>query len=293
MRTVFIFSGIVVLLLFQSCAVKKLTTGGEAAYQKGNYEGALHALEQVIEKREATGNKAKPAIYYKAGMSAFKLDKFKKARQYLESAEREGYASPGLYSSLANIYHRIDNLSKEITVLEKYHEKYPGGKYIDTINTRLFETYVESENWHLAHDLWPAIESQAMANVYLLEGYLKTTWNLENNDGLCDELAAQILEMDPENITALEWNANKYFWLAENMYVEEMKAYKNNRTRSQYKKLLKAWDKIWPYFRKSRDYYKKLYYIHPDPMYAEYLENIYNRMDKPNKAAFWRNKTME
>jgi hypothetical protein len=152
---------------------------------------------------------------------------------------------------------------------------------------------VESENWHLAHDLWPAIESQAMANVYLLEGYLNTTWNLENNDGLCDELAAQILEMDPENITALEWNANKYFWLAENMYVEEMKAYKNNRTRSQYKKLLKAWDKIWPYFRKSRDYYKKLYYIHPDPMYAEYLENIYNRMDKPNKAAFWRNKTME
>jgi hypothetical protein len=71
------------------------------------------------------------------------------------------------------------------------------------------------------------------------------------------------------------------------MYVREMKAYKNNRTTSQYKKLLKAWDQVWPLFRKSRDYFKKLYYIKADTQYAKYLRNIYTRMDQKDKAAFW------
>ena len=281
--------GLVVVILLQSCAVKKLTTEGEAAYMEGNYTSALDALGEVIEKRENAGKKAQAEIYYMAGISAYELGNFQEAREYLEAAEREGYSSPDLFASLASIYQQVDNLSKEITALESYKAKFPGGENIDTITTRLFETYVESENWKLAYDLWTVIEDQAMTDVGLMEGYLKTNKQLENNK-ISDEMAVKILEMDPENITALQWNANKYFWMAENMYVTEMKAYKNNRTRSQYKKLLKAWDKIWPYFRQSRDYYKKLYYIQPDPMYAEYLETIYKRMDKPDKVAFWREK---
>jgi hypothetical protein len=278
--------GILMIFLLHACATQKLTKEGEANFEKGNYEAALSNLSQVISKQESRGKEAEPRVYYHAGMAAMKLGKTAKAREYLETAEYLEYPSPKLYSTLSSIYKKIDNLSKEIIALEDYHEKFPQGDQIDSINIRLFETYVQSENWQKAVDLWPAIESQAQSEVDLLAGYLTANKNLENNE-LCDKLAGEILEMDPDNITALEWYAKKYYHKANNLYESQMKAYKNNRTRSQYKKLMKAWKRIWPDFRKSRDYFKKLYSLNPSSEYAEFLGNIYTRMDKKKKAAYW------
>lgn len=284
-----ILPGIIVILSVYSCATKKLVQEGNAAYQAGNYASALASLEQVIEKRESMGGKAAAKIYYKAGMAALELEKQAKGREYLETASNLEYSSPELYASLAKIYRNIDNLSKEITALENYYKKFPEGERIDTITTRLFETYVESENWEPAYNLWPKIDSDAQSDTGLLTGYLIVNKNLENDDA-CDELANRILKMDPDNIPALEWNAFKYFWQAENRYLKEMKAYEENRTRSQYNKLLKAWDIMFANYRKARDLLKKLYYTKPDPEYARYLETIYIRMDEDDKAAFWRAK---
>ena len=281
-----------ITLIITSCATTQLIEQGEKAYEQENYSETLQALEQVIESKEKRGRNAKGTVYFKAGKSALKLEQIDKARIYLESAEQNEYESPELYASLAKVYKIIDNLSKEIIALEDYHDNYPQGEKIDEISVRLFETYVESENWDLAVDLWPQIVEQAQSDADLLAGYLIVNKNLENYK-TCDNLALQIFELDDENIIALEWYGEKFFREAEELYVSEMKAYKNNRTTSQYKRLLKALDKVYPAFRKARDYFLKLYRINPKPEYANYLGNIYTRLGEEQKANYYYNKANE
>lgn len=275
-----------IALFVTSCATSKLIEEGNVAYQAESYETALNKYDQVIESKESVGKKAKAPVYVNAGIAALELEQTDKARKYLESAKGLQYSSPKLYESLAHVYKIIDNLSKEITALETYHKKYPNGESIETINERLLETYVESENWNYAVDLWPSIENQAQTNVNMLANYLIVNKNLENT-AKCEELAKKIYEIEPDNIVFLEYYAEKYFWEAENLYTTEMNAYKKHRTNSQYKKLLKALDQVWPNYQKSRDLYLKLYKIDPKPEYAEYLGNIYTRYKDEKKAAYY------
>ena len=285
-----LIQGLIFILLIQSCAsslnTTKLSDDVEAAYQAGNYEAVLQSLDPIIESRESKGKKAKALVYVKAGISALELKQDDKARKYLESAKELGYSSPEMYASLAKVYKNIDNLSKEITALEQYREKFPQGEKINKITNRLLATYVESKNWDLGIDLWNNIETSAQSDPNLLGNYLLINNGLGNQEK-CDQLAKQILKLEANNITALEYYAEKYFWKAENLYVSEMNAYKKKRTASQYKKLLKALDKVWPNFKKSRDYFLKLYKIDPKPEYAKYLGNIYTRYDDKQKAAYY------
>ena len=274
------------IIIIQSCAVTRLADEGQLAYEGENYEAALASWDQIIESAENKGKKTKAPIYFKSGISALKLDQIDKAQKYLESAKGVGYSSPELYVSLTKIYKTIDNLSKEITALEIYREKYPQGNEINDISARLLETYAESENWDLGVTLWSEIEEQAHSDIRMLASYLIINKNL-NNTSTSDKLAQQIIKLDANNVTALEYYAEKYFWIAENLYVTEMKAYKNKKTSSQYKRLLKALEKIWPNFKKSRNYFLKLYKIDPKPEYAKYLGNIYTRYDDKKKAAYY------
>lgn len=284
-----ILNGVLIILIMSSCAMQKLTEEGKTAYQANNYEAALNAWDQVIEKHENRGNKAEATLYYKAGLAAKKLGQTSKARKYLETAENMEFSSPELYIALSEIYKTIDNLSKEIIALEDYHEKYPQGEKIDTITIRLFKTYVQSENWKQALDIWPEIEDQAQSDVDLLTGYLIVNKNLKN-EKVSKKLADKILKQQPNNITALEWYAKSYFWKAEKLYVKEMRAYKNNRTISQYRKVLKALDEVYPTFEKSRNVFLKLYKLDPKPKYAEFLGKIYTRLGEKKKARYYYNK---
>jgi len=281
-----IIPGLIIILIINSCATKQLTDEGNTAYKEGDFKSALNAWDQVIETHESRGKKAEAVVYYKAGLAAKKLEQINKAREYLETAEILEFSSPELYASLAEIYKTIDNLSKEIIALEDYHEKYPQGEKIDTITTRLFGTYVQSENWEPAVDIWPEIEENAQNNIDLLTGYLIVNKNLEN-EKVSKKLADKILRQQPNNITALEWYAKSYFWKAENLYVKEMTAYKNNRTTSQYRRLLKKLDEVYPTFEKSRDYFLKLYKLDPKPQYAKFLGNIYSRLQNEEKADYY------
>lgn len=276
----------ILTIFLQSCASTKISEEGNASFNSKNYEEALKSYEQIIESKESTGKKAKAPVYVNAGISALELEQTDKARKYLETAKELQYSSPEMYESLAKVYRIIDNLSKEITALETYSEKFPQGVNINNINQRLLETYVESENWDLGIKLWSKVETQAQSNVNMLASYLIINKNLNNSEE-CDKLAKQITKIDADNISVLEYYAEKYFWKAENLYTSEMKAYKDHRTSSQYKKLLKALDEVWPDFQKSRDYYLKLYKIDPKPEYAKYLANIYTRYDDKQKAAYY------
>ena len=134
---------LIIILIFQSCASTssstKSTDDAETAFQSGNYKLALTTWEKTILSRESKSKKAKAPIYVGAGRCALELEQIDKSRKYLETARSLEFSSPKLYSSLAKVYKNIDNLSKEITALEIYHEKYPDGKEIDDIKSRLFE----------------------------------------------------------------------------------------------------------------------------------------------------------
>lgn len=277
-----------IILILQSCSSLNSTKSseGDAFYQSENYEAALNYWEQIIESK---GSRTKAHVYVGAGKSALALDQVDNARYYLEQAKSSGYSSPEMYDALAKVYRIVDNLSKEITALEMYSEKYPQGENINPIRARLLETYVESENWELGVALWPSIEPHSQTNVNVLASYLIINKNLENHT-VCEELAKQILKLETNNITVLEYYAEKYFWLAENLYVTEMNAYKKKKTNSQYKKLLKALDAVWPNYKKSRDYYLKLYKLDPKKEYAKYLGMIYTRYDDKQKAAYYNKK---
>lgn len=289
MRFTSIIQVMFIFLIIQGCVTQQLTNEGQSAYKEGNYEKALQAYDQVIEKYKKQGETAEAAVYYKAGMAAWKLDQSEKALKYLERAEYLEYPSPKLYLTLAEISDSIDNLSKKLEALENYHKKYAGGKRIDSINIRLFETYVESENWKKAVNLWPEIKKQAQSDVNLLTGYLTANNNLENQK-VANRMAEKILKLEPTNKKALKWLGKKYFWKAEDTYVKEMSAYKNNRTTSQYDRLLEKLDEVYPTFEKARDYFLKLYKLEPKPKYAEFLGKIYKRLQEEDKAEYYFNK---
>jgi tetratricopeptide (TPR) repeat protein len=180
----------------------------------------------------------------------------------------------------------IDNLSKEITNLEEYIEKHPNGAELPEIHKYLFLAYVKSTNWDAANTIWPKVDQEAQKTIDYLNGYLTVCSKLglvEQRDGA----ALQILKIDKNNVSALEVLAEKYFWLAENRYQTEMKAYNSNRTNKQYSILLKALDTINENFKVSRDYYLRLWEIEKNPKYATYLGNIYSRFDNKDRADYF------
>ena len=226
------------------------------------------------------------SLYYKAGKAAFQLDQKRKARQYYEWADDGGYSSPDMYLWLSKKYHEIDNLTLEIEALENYHKDYPTGEKIDSINVRLFETFVESEQWNKAGGLWPEVPEQPKSELKMKKAWFKVNKALGNDDQ-CNKLADQILEKEPDNLAALEWNAIRYYKKADDIYVRLMNAYDKERNRENYNKLMDAWDGIWADYKKAREYFERLYKLNPKPQYATYIGHIYKRNDKHQKAEYW------
>ena len=281
-----IIISLIALMIVHSCTTTKLAEEGETAYQAGNYQAALAQLEQHINEKEQKLKPVDSSIYFKVGKAAWELNNSEKARDYLESADNAGYKSPELYLMLSQMYKNIDNLTLEIEALESYYKQFPEGEAINKINNRLFDTYVESEQWSKAEDLWPQLADKTKADIEKQKAWFKVNKKL-GNDQKCNELADKILDKEPDNIAALEWNAKKYFKKADDLYVKVMKDYNESRSRENYNKLLEAWDIIWPDFKTSRDYFEKLYKLEPKSRYANYLGHIYKRMDKDRKAEEW------
>lgn len=285
---------ILLLILFSACSstrpISEIRGEGNSAYRLGDYENALKTFEAVIITAESKGKVADVKDYAGAGKSAHALCDGSKAQKYLEEAQELKSTDSDVYAALADVYYNIDNLTKEIGILEYYQEKYPTGNKIKLMQTRLFEAYTKSEDWNMALNLWPIVKDNTKYTQVLLESYLKINQGLENKEE-CDKTAKQLLRVDNKNMIALEWSAERYFWKAENLYQKEMAAYDKKKTNSQYAKLLKALDIITMDFKRSRDYFEKLYEANPRPHYAKYLGNIYARLDDKAKAKYYRSKT--
>jgi len=278
------------LALFFACTSTKNVTDikdtARVSFDSGNYAEALSQYESIIADYKSQQKTSECPVFSQAGISAFHLDQTDKALEYLKQATYTAYTDENTYATQARIYRNIDNLSLEIEALEDYVKKYPDGAEIMQMKLRLYETYVESENWDLANNLWPDIEPQAKAEINYIESQYSVNEALGNLDKV-EQLADQLLDMNDENVTGLEFMAKKYYNIAENRYQAEMEAYEKNKTRKQYAILLEALDEITADFKISLGYFETLYKINPLPAYANYMGNIHARFNDEEKANYY------
>ena len=287
-----LFASILLLILTACTGGKYLetTSTGESLFKLGEFQQVMDLSEQLIVERESRGKLAPGSIYSLAGASAFETGEYDKSLAYLLKAQMQEYSDERMYLNLAKNYRHIDNLSKEISSLEAYRELYPQGKNIKVIEERLFQTCLESDNFELAEELWTTMDSMSKEDVKNLETYLLLN-RAQENETLCDSLAARILDKESENEPAMYWIAESNFWTAENTYISQMKAYKENRTHKQYAILLKAFKQVNADFKESRDYFLKLYKLYPKPEYAAYLGNIYTRLEDEKRANYYKKRS--
>ncbi len=295
MRKVFSVLLVAIMLQLIGCGGTKyieLTNSAASAFSADDYETALNTAEQIISELEQKNKTAGGQVYAIAGNSAFALEKFEKSLSYLEKAQEQSYNGELMYSNLAGLYRRIDNLSKEITALDTYNKLFPEGKDINRVRSRLYQTCQESTNYELADSLWIQLDEISRLDIENLEAHLVINKEQENDEN-CDWAATEILKQDENHEKALNWLAEKYFWKAENRYQAEMEAYNNNRTNKQYNILLKAFKIVTADFKESLKYYTKLYKLYPNPEYARYLGNIYTRLDDEKMAEYYRAKARD
>ena len=285
---------------FISCTSTKQTTQvktdqtiqkqqeANSAYSNGDFTKALLLYDEIIEVKKNQNKRVDSTIYQNAGIAAWELKQADKAIQYLEIAKRYPIATEKTYIILAKAFLEKDNLSKEITNLDTYITKYPQGQEIKEAQKQLFFAYIKSENWESANKLWPTLDTNTQSELKFLSGYFKVCKQLNLKNQL-DKIANQILKLNANNIDAIEYFAEKYYYLAENSYVKEMKAYQANKTDKQYQQLLAAYKVYFENYRIAKDYFLRLYQLDPKSRYATFLGNIFTRYDNKEKADYYYN----
>jgi hypothetical protein len=108
------------------------------------------------------------------------------------------------------------------------------------------------------------------------------------SDAEKEETADKIIQLVPDNVTALEWLGETFYRRAEESYQAEMKAYEKTHTHMQYLHLTQELKVINANFKKSLDCFTKLWKIDQKKSYATYLTNIYTRFDNKEKADYFR-----
>ncbi len=279
------------LLFISGCSSKRhldgLSQEAEAAYVSGDHAEALLAYERLISALQERGQDVDGMYYLRAGLLAFEAGATGKTIEYLELARHQSVADAPAYVALAKAYREIDNLSREITMLEHYVQKYPDGDTFKEVQQRLFKTLVKSLNFQQAYKLWPELKDDFPGNEVLMTNYLLVLRAMDQ-DSAATELAGDILDINRSNEEALEWLAKRHFRHAEEKYQKEMQAYEQNRTHRQYAQLLKAMDIINTDLHIALDYFKRLYAKNPTGEYASYLANIYERFQDEENARYYR-----
>lgn len=290
MKKIFFIGLTVLLFATYSCdSGKQLTQTkqtAKTAYINGNYEQALGLWEGIINTYKQKGTEKQCSVYTNAGMAAQKLGQTDKAIDYLKQASYGDFINENTYLTLADIYKEKDNLSLELENLEIYETNFPQGKEIEEVNKRLFELYVEIENWDKALTFWDKLSESQQSETQQMENYLKVNDKMGNDD-VCKDLSKKLLNNDENNIAALNWLANYYFWKAEKRYNKEMKIYEQKKTHKQYAHLLKVIDEVAVEFKTGLKYAKRLYKFDPTSANAKLLGNTYSRLNYKDKAEYY------
>ena len=256
-----------------------------SAVAEGNYAAAVELWKTYFNAQSETEEGITGDEYAQAAKTAFEAGMNDQATDWFDQARYKNYADAEMYMILAEIFHERDNLSKELSALEYFRENF--GKDNPEVNSRLFSIYDEIDMTEKALNVWEKLPESERRKEANLEKFFEINKELEN-EAVVDSVSLALLEVNPVHAEALEWNAMKYYWRAENLYKREMQKYESNKTRSQYRKLLEQLDVVTANFKKSLTYFEKLWKQNPGENYAPYMANIYARFNDEQKANYYR-----
>lgn len=278
---------IITPFLIYSCSAPKVLTNAkteaETLEADGNYTAALVQWKSYVESTPI--EQIEGADFGKAAKLAFKAGDLKTAKSWFDQARYKNYSDAEMYQTLAELYRSENNLSKELSALETYAEKYRNDN--QKVNERLFQLYAEISSWEKANEFWGKMNDASHQSENNLETYLEVNKKLGKN-AKCDSLATALLKVNPDQFEALDWMAKKYYRSGQNRYEAEMKKYEQNKTRKQYAVLLKELDLVTADFKKALPYLEKLWEQQPGKEYASYLANIYARFGDEKKVDFYK-----
>jgi len=226
------------------------------------------------------------ADYVHAANDAYKAENTSLTITWFDAARQAGYAGEDMHLILSEIFRKQNNLSRELTSLVYLAENYPETAASKGIYPRLFEIYMETDK-QKAYELWNKLDESDQNKESFLNHYFILNKSLENNT-VADSLASELLLLNPKHVAALEWNGEKFYWLGEHRYQREMEKYNKRKTHVQYQFLLNELKIVAEYFKKSRDYFEKLWAIEKLPGYASFLSNIYARLDNRERAEYYK-----
>jgi tetratricopeptide (TPR) repeat protein len=255
----------------------------EKASSEGDYTQAVEAWKQYFSEQAISETDG--ADYSTAAQAAFKIGDNTQSISWFDQARYKNFADAEMYSTLAKIYNSQQNISKELSALEYYRDHFT--KKLNEVNSRLYEIYFEIKMYDKAQEAWLKMNENSKNEPSHLNSFFRLNKSLENNS-VCDSLATVILEKEPLNVDALEWNGNKYYWQGENLYQREMEKYNKNKTNKQYKILLSELELATADFKKALPYFEKLWEIEPGEKYASYFANIYARFGDESKVGYYK-----
>ncbi len=286
MRLNKLLPGLLFILLIYSCGAPKVLTNAKTEAETyetaGNYAAALAQWKSFVETTPL--EQIAGADFAKAAKLAFKAGDSETAKSWFDQARYKNFADAEMYQTLAEIYRLEGNLSKELSALESYSEKF--GSENATVNERLFQMYAEISSWEKANEFWEKMNATAKQTENNLDTYLEVNKKLENN-ATCDSVATALLSLNPDQPEALEWLAKKYYRAGQERYEVEIEKYEQNKTRKQYAALLKELDLVTADFKKALPYLEKLWAQKPGKEYAGYFVNIYARFGDEEKVDFY------
>jgi len=262
----------------------KLTKTQQAkqAFDAGKLETSLQLYEEIIAAEEEAGTLTEANHYEEAGKTAEALGDMTKAESYYKLAIYYKTASADVYRKLAAYYRQQTNISKESGMLEPLISLFPESSQAKAEKARLYQIYIETEQWEKAVALWPpnadAAQDESLVNTYF------TAQKKLGNDEKLDELSDELLALNPENKAALEWKAKALYNKGENRYQAELQEYEKNKTNKQYKIMLAGLDVATAYFKQSLKIFEQLYGREANKSYALYIANIYARFGDESNA---------
>ncbi len=282
---------IYILLFMVSCSTQKnlpmYKEDAEKAENSGDFNRAIEAWTNYFSLFPAM-NDLDGSVYARAAKTAYKAGDINKAVDWFDQARFRNYADYEMYAILAQIFKEQDNLSKELSALEyikeNFEEEDPG------VEARLFIIYHEIDMVDKAMDVWADMPLELRNSETNLEKYFILNRQLGNN-AVSDSVSTILLELNEENVEALDWNATKFYNIAEERYLREMAEYEKNRTRRQYRKLLTELEIATADYKIALRYFEKLWELNPGNrhVYSGYLSNIYVRFNDEEKALYFRN----
>ncbi len=280
----------VIFLTVTACSptqqLLKVRQQAENAAVNQEYERSLLLWEQLIADDEANQKQSTSDAYEKAGDMALALGDLEKAETYYKLAVYYKTATPKTYQYLATYYRNQNNLSKEVAALEPLISLFPDSEEAKEEKLNLYWRYVETGQNEKARALWPPT-ANAEKDEALLESWFSLNKKI-GNDELLGPLANQLLNLNKDNIIALDYKAMGYYDKAENRYQMEIQAYEKNKTGKQYQLMLAGLDASTADFKRALKLFEKLFLDTQNKKYALYIANIYARFGDEKQSVRYR-----